>query len=150
MSQESLRQVIHSAYSVLNDEDNFDLLKFEDSFIAQVGLLGLQLLWTRDAEDALSYARTEPAAMREANSRFLKILNQLIEVTTRELTPLERTKYETLITIHVHQKDIFDDLVSENRIAKFLFHLKSGKLVCLFIRIITLFQKSISHQNNTQ
>nr|CDS18170.1 dynein heavy chain [Echinococcus granulosus] len=111
MAQESLRQVIHSAYCVLNDEENFDLLKFEDSFIAQVGLLGLQLLWTRDAEDALSNARTNPAAMRETNLRFLKILNQLIEVTTKELTPLERTKYETLITIHVHQKDIFDDLV---------------------------------------
>eukprot|EP00108_Taenia_solium_P009032 TsM_000496300 transcript=TsM_000496300 gene=TsM_000496300 len=115
MSQESLRQVIHNAYSVINDEENFDLLKFEDSFIAQVGLLGLQLLWTRHAEDALSNVRTNPTAMREANSRFLKILNQLIEVTTRELTPLERTKYETLITIHVHQKDIFDDLVSKER-----------------------------------
>lgn len=112
MSQESLRQVIHSAYRVLNDEDNFDLLKFEDSFIAQVGLLGLQLLWTRDAEDALSCARSDPMAMRNANLRFLKILNQLIEVTTKELTSLQRTKYETLITIHVHQKDIFDDLVS--------------------------------------
>ncbi|KAL5105018.1 hypothetical protein TcWFU_009077 [Taenia crassiceps] len=111
MSQESLRQVIHNAYSVINDEDNFDLLKFEDSFIAQVGLLGLQLFWTRHAEDALSNARINPTAMREANLRFLKILNQLIEVTTRELTPLERTKYETLITIHVHQKDIFDDLM---------------------------------------
>lgn len=115
MSQESLRQVIHNAYDVINDEENFDLLKFEDSFIAQVGLLGLQLLWTRHAEDALSNARTNPTAMREANSRFLKILNQLIEVTTRELTPLERTKYETLITIHVHQKDVFDDLVSTER-----------------------------------
>ncbi|VDM30983.1 unnamed protein product [Hydatigera taeniaeformis] len=111
MSQESLRQIIHNAYSIIDDEENFDLLKFEDSFIAQVGLLGLQLLWTRNAEDALSNARTNPTVMREASSRFLKILNQLIEVTTRELTPLERTKYETLITIHVHQKDIFDDLV---------------------------------------
>lgn len=111
MAQQSLRQVIREAYDVLRDEEHFDLLRFEDTFVAQVGLLGLQLLWTRDAEDALSCARTDPVAMRNAASSFLKILNQLIEVTTRDLTALQRTKYETLITIHVHQKDIFDDLV---------------------------------------
>ncbi len=112
MSQESLKQVIRNAFDALNDEENFDLLKFEDSFIAQVGLLGIQLLWTREAEDALGNVRTDKGAMRQANARFLAILNQLIEVTTRELSPIERTKYETLITIHVHQKDIFDGLVS--------------------------------------
>ena len=79
--------------------------------VIQVGLLALQMIWTTESELALQDALFDKRVMPATNQKFLNILNQLIDVTTQDLTRIERTKFETLVTIHVHQKDIFDDLV---------------------------------------
>ncbi len=49
--------------------------------------------------------------MAATDAHFLNILDMLIEVTTKELAKIERRKYETVITIHLHQRDIFHALV---------------------------------------
>ena len=108
-AQCSLHSIIRLASQAIQNSE-FNLLDFLGSFPSQVGILGLQMVWTRDAELALSQSRFDRKVMQETNSRFLGMLNTLIEQTTRHLEPLERIKFETLITIHVHQRDIFDQL----------------------------------------
>ena len=76
----------------------------------QVGLLGIQMIWTRDSELALRNARGDKKIMCNTNSFFKEMNNTLIEMTTHELTKFQRIKFETLVTIHVHQTDIFNDL----------------------------------------
>ncbi|CAF4453842.1 unnamed protein product, partial [Adineta steineri] len=58
-SQKSLHGVIRQAYSALADLSSFSLIEFLNSYPSQVGLLCLQLIWTRDATYALRNAKTD-------------------------------------------------------------------------------------------
>ena len=62
-----------------------------------------------DSTNALKNARSDRKIMAATDHAFLDILNSLIELTTQELNKIDRVKYETLITIHLHQRDIFND-----------------------------------------
>ncbi|XP_007895756.2 dynein axonemal heavy chain 5 [Callorhinchus milii] len=109
----TIHSIIHQASITLSDK-TVKLYDFQAMFPAQIGLLGIQMIWTKDSEEALNNAKSDKKIMQTTNQTFLDMLNNLIDMTTRELSKIERTKYETLITIHVHQKDIFDDLVHMN------------------------------------
>lgn len=69
-----------------------------------MGLVGIQLLWTLYTENAIKNAVTKKMIMKQTNTHFIAFLNILIDSTTKNLTKMERIKYDTLITIHVHQR----------------------------------------------
>ncbi|XP_063774922.1 dynein axonemal heavy chain 8 [Pseudophryne corroboree] len=110
MQQHSLHGVIRSAYSQITDT-RFQLFDFLNRFPAQVGLLGIQMLWTMHSEKALTKAKEDRTILQITSQKFLRILNSLIGQASLDLKKYDRVKYEALITIHAHQRDIFDDLV---------------------------------------
>ncbi|EFN74803.1 Dynein heavy chain 8, axonemal [Camponotus floridanus] len=76
----------------------FNILSLIENSVLQVGLLALQVLWTRDSEIAVTTAKRNRTIMKRTNQWFLDLLNSLIEITVKDLTNYSRAK------------DIFDDL----------------------------------------
>lgn len=92
---------------------NLSLKEFADKFIAQVALLGIQIIWTADFQEALmKMARDkDKGIMASTNKKFQQMLNDLVGICLTDLgSRMNRTKFETLVTIHVHQRDLFVDL----------------------------------------
>lgn len=77
----------------------------------QAQLICIQLLWTKDAEYALSLSKVDKKIVAKKNQEFQDMLDYLVDQTVKDLTKLQRVSCETLVTIHVHQRDIFDELM---------------------------------------
>ena len=99
----------------LASQDVFEqpLLEFLLGYPAQVGLICLQILWTFMSEDALSRARSDKQILQITTKKILELLSTLVSKTTEMLTPMQRMNFESLITIQVHQFDVFNDLAKQ-------------------------------------
>ncbi|EUB61781.1 Dynein heavy chain 5, axonemal [Echinococcus granulosus] len=109
----SLLDRIRMAHVRLMDVE-LNLQQILNEQICQMAILSIQMVWTQDATMALNESRENPKIMTDISQRFTTLLEMLISRTTANLSPRERTKYETLITIHLHQKDVFDDIVQQS------------------------------------
>ena len=91
---------------------------FTYKYPAQVSLIGIQFMWTLDAEDALFRSKSEKGVMNAVNRKNQQRLNDMIGVnlkTDRELREhgaWTRKKLETMILVDVHQRDVFDEVRS--------------------------------------
>ncbi|KAG2510575.1 hypothetical protein BBO99_00008735 [Phytophthora kernoviae] len=87
------------------------LREFVSKTCAQFALLGIQLSWTAECQDALQRCRSTKGIMAQTAKRHGTILSELSSWCLTDLgTKLARTKVETLITIQVHQRDCFMEL----------------------------------------
>ena len=100
------------------------LAEFIDSNCAQFALLGIQFNWTAQCQEALDKSKSSKGIVGETNKQQLAVLQELSSWCLTDLkTKMNRRKIETLVTIHVHQRDVFADLA---RIFKERKQLDSG------------------------
>jgi len=102
-------------------DNSMNMTDFGKKCIAQVSLLGIQLIWTAEFQDALTrMARDkDKAVMPNANKKFVQMLTELVAICLTNLSSkMERTKFETLVTVHVHQKDLFQEVWKKARDGK--------------------------------
>jgi dynein heavy chain, axonemal len=92
---------------------------FVDNYISQFALLGIQMLWTTDMQVTLEMIRSKKNAMKECNQRQSEILREMSSWCLLDLgTKVNRRKVETLVTIHVHQRDVTSELAALARVKK--------------------------------
>ncbi|CAE8591739.1 unnamed protein product, partial [Polarella glacialis] len=94
---------------------------FANKCIAQVALLGIQLIWAADFQEALIRMSREKdrTIMGTANKKFVQMLSDLVGMCLTDLgSKMNRTKFETLVTVHVHQKDLFQEVWKKARDGK--------------------------------
>lgn len=82
-----------------------------DRNIAQFALLAVQIMWTYDTQTALEQCQFKKNAMKENSQKQLQVLSEMSSWCLQDLgTKVNRKKIETLVTVHVHQRDIAQEL----------------------------------------
>ena len=87
------------------------LPEFIKGYCAQLCLLGIQLQWTQLSQAAITAAKTDKSIMQNTQKQITGITKELCIMTTDDsLNKRDRTNIETMITIQVHQNDVFDEM----------------------------------------
>ena len=87
------------------------LREFIDSCPSQVALLGIQMLWTGKVAECLEKSQKEKLSELERKKKDVNnIMTELTQMCLEEMDKLKRMKVETLVTIHVHQRDLFQKI----------------------------------------
>lgn len=92
-------------------QDLSKLRSLVDKNIAQFALLAVQIMWTYETQTALEQCKSNKNAVKDNSQRQLQVLSEMSSWCLQDLgTKVNRKKIETLVTVHVHQRDIAQEL----------------------------------------
>jgi len=101
--------------------DISQLRSLVDRCIGQFALLAVQIMWTTETQTALETCKTKKSVMKDNAARQIQVLTEMSSWCLQDLkTKVNRKKIETLVTVHVHQRDIATELkqlVSQKKVS---------------------------------
>ena len=110
--QKSMRDICKTASSDCMQMPLEDFINYQ----SQIALLGVQMIWTQKVQEVLEKISKEKSSgdlekkRKEINEMLTKLSGMCLN---EDMTRIGRTKIETLVTIHVHQKDLYDEIVQD-------------------------------------
>jgi len=111
LEKEMQRSVRGACSRGAQDCFSMPLREFIDSCPSQVALLGIQMLWTGKVSECLEKSQKEKLSELERKKKDVyNIMTELTQMCLEEMDKLKRMKVETLVTIHVHQRDLFQKI----------------------------------------
>ena len=117
----TLKELARSCSAGIADvqSDLSSLRPLVDKNIAQFALLAVQMMWTYETQSALELCQSKKNAMKENSQKQLRVLSEMSSWCLQDLgTKVNRRKIETLVTVHVHQRDIAQELMQLARAKK--------------------------------
>lgn len=109
--QKSVRSVCQRG---AGDCFSMQLREFIDHYPSQIALLGIQMIWTNKVQDCLERNQKEKLTELDRKKKDIEfIMRELSAMCLEEMNRLKRCKIETLVTIHVHQRDLFQKILED-------------------------------------
>jgi len=107
--QRSMRQ---QCLSGSQDCFTMPLREFIAAYPSQVALLGIQMVWTNKVQDCLERPAREKLQELDRKKKDVKqIFDELSAMCLEDIeSKLTRKSIETMVTIHVHQRDLFQKI----------------------------------------
>eukprot|EP01062_Namystynia_karyoxenos_P079539 TRINITY_DN8407_c0_g1_i1.p1 TRINITY_DN8407_c0_g1~~TRINITY_DN8407_c0_g1_i1.p1 ORF type:complete len:4892 (+),score=1969.11 TRINITY_DN8407_c0_g1_i1:217-14892(+) len=97
------------------DASVMELRQWLNTYPAQLCLLGLQVSWTSDCEQALVHQKSEKGIMGLKTRKGRTLQEHLVNLTRLDLQPRMRTNVEALITVQIHNNDVLFALTGSGR-----------------------------------
>jgi len=118
MEAEMQRSIKDIAREGARDCMHMHLGEFIDKYISQIALLGIQIIWTARSQEALEKFTRDKTIMDAKKKEFQAMMDVLTDLCLSDLeSSLVRTKIETLVTIQVHQRELFLHIAQLSKIA---------------------------------